>query len=454
MSLDRGSEQAPEITGVEMLVDGFRRAEKPESGFRVGMEHEKIGLVAADLSPLPYSGPASIEAVFQVLVDRFGFERFKEGEDTIALVKEGTSVSLEPGGQLELSGATLRDIFATCTELTEHRDITRALGDELGILWLGVGHRPFATKEQVQWVPKTRYRIMRRYLPTRGSMGLDMMLQTGTVQSNFDYSSEEDFVHKMRAATAVSSIVSAIYCNASIVEGKTIGWTSWRQRIWRDVDPDRSGILHFVFDGDFGYRRYVEWALDVPMFFIRRGGGYVGEIAGTPFRHFLERGFEGHRATLADWSDHLTTLFPEVRAKGYIEVRGADCCDKDLNCAHPALWKGILYDRTACDAALALGGDLSRAERDQLLTDVARDGLDARARGRSMLDLAKELVAIARDGLVRQRPGEHPDMTEAPFLDPIRHVLDRGKSPGKIAAELWDGEFAHDRHKLVEYYRF
>ena len=454
MSLDRGSEQSPEVTGVDMLVDTFRRAEKAPEAFRVGMEHEKIGLVAADLSPLPYSGPASIEAVFERLVDRYGFERFKEGEDTIALVKAGTSVSLEPGGQLELSGATLRDIFATCTELTEHRDLTRALGDELGILWLGVGHRPFATKDQVQWVPKTRYRIMRKYLPTRGSMGLDMMLQTGTVQSNFDYASEEDFVLKMRAATAVSSIVSAIYANASIVEGKTVGWASWRQRIWRDVDPDRSGILHFVFDPDFGYRRYIEWALDVPMFFIRRGGSYVGEIAGTPFRHFLENGWDGTRARLSDWNDHLTTLFPEVRAKGYIEVRGADCCDKDLNCAHPALWKGILYDRTACEQALELAGAWTREEREASLTDVARDGLGAKVRGRTLLELAWDLFAISRDGLIRQRPGEHPDMTEAPFLDPIRRVLQSGKSPGTIAAELWDGEFQHDKHKLVEHYRF
>ncbi len=454
MSLDKGSEQAPEITGVDMLVESFQRAEKPEEKFRVGMEHEKIGLIAADLTPLPYSGPASIESVFRVLVERLGFERFKEGDDTIALVKEGTSVSLEPGGQLELSGAILKDIFATCSELTEHRDLTRELGDELGILWLGVGHRPFATKEQVQWVPKTRYRIMRTYLPTRGSMGVDMMLQTGTVQSNFDYASEEDFVRKVRTATAVTSIVSAIYANAAIVEGKTVGWTSWRQRIWRDVDPDRSGLLHFVFDPDFGYRRYVEWALGVPMFFIRRSGYYVGEIAGTPFRTFLQRGWDGTRATMADWNDHLTTLFPEVRAKGYIEVRGADCCDKDLNCAHPALWKGILYDREACDAAWELGRHWTRDERETLLVDVARHGLDATVRGRSVLDLARELLAIASAGLVRQMPGNHPDTTEAPFLDPIGAVLERGKSPGRVAADLWDGEFAHDKHRLVEHYRF
>lgn len=437
-----------------MLVDLMRRAEKREGCVRVGMEHEKIGLVAADLSPLPYSGPASIESVFRILVERFGFERFLEGEDTIALVKAGTSVSLEPGCQLELSGAILKDIFETCQELTEHRDLTRAVGDELGILWLGVGHRPFATKDQVHWVPKTRYRIMRQYLPTRGSMGLDMMLQTGTVQSNFDFSSEEDFVRKMRAAMAVTSIVSAIYANAAIVEGKTIGWASWRQRIWRDMDPDRSGLLHFVFDPDFGYRRYVEWALDVPMFFIRRGGHYVDGVTGTPFRKFLESGWEGAHATLSDWNDHLTTLFPEVRAKGYIEVRGADCCDRDLNCAHPALWKGLLYDRQATDAAWELGRHWTRAEREQLLWDVARHGLDARVRDESMLELARELLAIAREGLVRQRPGVHPDMTEAPFLDPIGAVLERGKSPGRVAAELWDGEFAHDRHRLVEHYRF
>ncbi len=455
MTLDNRPEDTPEISGIDDLLGIFAAAEKPENEFRVGMEHEKIGLLEDTLEPVPYFGTRSIEAVLKQLIDRLGFVPVKEhGKDIIALVKAGTAISLEPGGQLELSGAVLENNHQTCRELTEHRDITRKLGEDLGIIWLGVGHTPFASKEQISWVPKTRYDIMRRYLSTRGKRALDMMLRTGTVQANFDWSNEADMVLKMRAATSVTSIVSAIYANSAIVEGKTTGWVSERQRIWLSVDRDRCGLLTFVFDDDFGYRRYVEWALDVPMFFIRRDGRYVESVTGMPFRTFLEHGHDGHRARISDWEDHLTTLFPEVRLKAYLEVRGADCCDRDMNCAFPALWKGLLYDRDSTEAACALTKDWSIPDRQQALIDVARHGLGASVRGRPMRDLAHELVDIARDGLAAQQALNAHGKDETEFLVPIDEVVEDGRSPGQVAAKLWEGEARGNIRRLVEHYRF
>jgi glutamate--cysteine ligase len=454
MSLDNRPEDAPEIDGIDALVDGLRAAETPRERFRVGMEHEKIGLLEEDLSPVPYHGDRSIATVLRLLSERRGFTPYYEGDHVIALTKAGTAISLEPGGQLELSGAVLESNHQTCRELTEHRDFTRTIGDELGILWLGVGHTPFARRDEIFWVPKARYGIMKRYLPARGDRALDMMLRTGTVQANYDWSDEADMVRKMRAATAVTSLVSAIYANAAIVEGEVTGWVSERQRSWLSVDPDRCGLPTFVFDEDFGYRRWVEWALDVPMFFIRREGRYVEGVAGMPFRTFLEKGFEGMRARISDWEDHLTTLFPEVRLKAYLEVRGADCCDRDLNCALPALWKGLLYDDEATDAALALTRSWSLEGRRQLVADVARLGLGASVDGHRVLDLCRELVEIAREGLASQRALNDLGEDETKFLGPIDRLLDGGKSPGQIAAEKWTGALGRDPRKLAEHYRF
>ncbi len=454
MTLDNRPEDAPEITSIDELEDHLRAAEKPPSAFRVGMEHEKIGLLEDTLQPVPFSGTRSIEAVLKMLVDRFGFSSYTENSDLVALTKADTTISLEPGGQFELSGAVLENNHQTCRELNDHRDITRAIGDELGIIWLGVGHTPFARRDEISWVPKKRYSIMRRYLSKRGERALDMMLRTGTVQANYDWSDEADMVLKVRTASAVTSIVSAIYANSAIIEGKTTGWASERQRVWLSVDPDRCGLPTFVFDEDFGYRRYVEWALDVPMFFIRRGGKYLDNVTGMPFRHFLEHGHEGHRARHSDWEDHLTTLFPEVRLKAYIEVRGADCCDRELNCAYPALWKGLLYHPPAAEAACELTSDWSELEREEALVEVARHGLTAKVNGRSINDLARELTDIAHQGLVDQRSLNDHGEDETKFLEPIYSLIEQGKSPGAIAAELWSGEMREEPRALVDYYRF
>ena len=454
MSLDPLTESTEEIQSLDQLVELHRASETPAEELRVGMEHEKIGLLEGSLQPVPYEGPRSISAIFQALVERFDFEPHYEGEKIIALKKDGTHVSLEPGGQLELSGAVLHNNHETCAELKAHRDLAHAVGDELGIAWLGIGHTPFATREEISWMPKGRYAIMRRYLPTRGERGLDMMLRTGTVQANFDYLDEADMAQKMRVAMAVSPLVSAIYANSPLVEGKATGWVSERQRIWTDVDPDRTGVLPFVFRDDFGYQDYVEWALDVPMFFIRRGGRYLDGVTGTPFRTFWERGFEGHRATLTDWQDHLTTLFPEVRLKGYIEVRSADCGSRLLNCAFPALWKGLLYDREAAEAAWALCRGIDPDTHRELIRDVAKIGLRAEAKGRPVLGLVQELVEISAEGLRRQGALDDKGRDERFYLDSVRAVLERGESPGETLVRSWEGELGRDPKALVEHLRF
>ncbi len=446
-------ESTPLIEGVDDLVETFRRGEKPADRFRVGMEHEKIGLDASTLEPIPYFGQRGIEAVLR-RGEVLGFEPLEEDGHIVGLARDGTSVTLEPGGQLELSGAILHNNHETCRELTEHAFLAHGIGDELGIVWIGGGHHPFARRQAVPWMPKARYRVMRDYLPRRGQRALDMMQLTCTVQANFDYASEEDMVRKMRAALSVTSLVSALYANSPLREGKPTGWVSERQRIWLDVDPDRTGLCPFVFDEDFGYRRWVEWALDVPMFFLRRGGKTLGGICGTPFRRFLEEGFEGHRAHVGDFEDHLTTLFPEVRLKGYIEVRGADGCRRELNCALPALWKGILYDAEACAAATELMADTDPATREALRRAVARDGLQAVVGEVRVLERARELLHISAEGLRRQAALDENGRDERVYLDPLAELVEAGESPGHRLLALWEGAWQRRPEALVAHCRF
>lgn len=453
MSLDSPDIDDAPVCHPEDLLRPLRAGEKPRDAFRVGMEHEKLGLLEDTLEPVPYFGERSISRVLDILVEQEGFEPFYEGDHIIALKRAGTHISLEPAGQLELSGAVLPDNHATCVELTQHRDLTHEVGEALDIVWLGLGHQPFARREDLHWVPKKRYEVMKSYLPTRGGRALDMMLRTGTVQANFDYQDEADLSRRMTAAMRVSPIASALYANSPIVEGKTTGWVSERQRIWTDVDPDRTGFLDFIVRGDFGYRDWVEWALDVPMFFIRREGRYLQDVTGVPFREFMNKGAGGHVATMSDWQDHLTTLFPEVRVKSYLEVRGADCANRDLNCAFPALWKGVLYDEDATAAATALG-DFSLETLELARRDVAKDGLEAKIGPHRAVDLARELLRISREGLRREHALNSRGQDETKFLDPLDELVDGGRSPGRILAELWDGEWAHDKRKLVEYTRF
>ena len=429
----------------------------PVGDFRIGTEHEKIGLHDDDLSPVAFEGTRGIGALLERIAScEDGWERIYEEDRVIALVREGASITLEPGGQLELSGAPLRTIHETCSEFNSHLALMKRVSEPLGIVWLGLGIHPFHAVEQLPIMPKERYRIMRRYLPTRDSMGLVMMFATATVQANFDFESEADMVEKMRVANAVSPVVSAIFANASLSERRANGFVSRRLEAWEHTDPDRTGLLPLVFEPDFGYRRYVDWALDVPMFFIVRDGEYLPAHSLT-FRKFMNEGHAEVRATLKDFDLHLTTLFPDVRLKQIIEVRGADAVPRELTCSLPALWKGILYDAEARAAAWELVAravdpklEVLRAAR----AEVARQGLGARFGERPILEVARELAEISRSGLRRIAHAGTVDSDETAYLDPIFEQLELGKSPGQVVLERWEGEWAQSRDRLVDYARY
>jgi glutamate--cysteine ligase len=329
----------------------------------------------------------------------------------------------------------------------------RRVSEPLGIVWLSLGIDPIHALGEAPRMPKARYAIMRDYLPTRGELALDMMHLTATVQANFDWLDERDMVAKLRMAFAVSPIVSAIFANASIAAGKPSGFVSRRLHIWRFTDPDRCGTPAFVFEPGFGYERWVDWALDVPMFFVVRDGRYL-PARGLSFRAFVERGYEGQRATLGDFDRHLTTLFPDVRLKRVIEVRGADAVPPGLICALPALWKGLLYDDEASAAAAELAADWSREEREAASEVVARAGLRARIGERSILALAQQLVAISSEGLRRIGAAGQLDLDERGFLEPIRAQLALGKSPGEVVLERWEGAWDRSPARLIEYARY
>jgi len=440
-------------TPVESLADliaFLASGEKPRERFRVGTEHEKIGFTAGG-KPVPYEGANGIAALLEAIAQADGWERGFDNGKLIALKKNGASITLEPGGQFELSGAPLRTIFETDREIRAHLELVKRLSAPLGITWTSLAHHPVHDLSEIPRMPKTRYGLMRTYLPTRGELALHMMHLTATVQANMDFASEADMVRKLRAAMAVTPIVSAMFANSSLYLGKPSGFITRREHIWRHTDPDRCGLLPFVFEDGFGYERYARWALDVPMFFIVRDGVSLPAHTST-FRQFLARGFEGHRPTAADWDLHLTTLFHEVRLKRIIEVRGADCVP--FLSALPALWKGLLYDDTALDAAFDLAKDWSFAEREAALEDVARRGLAASAAGQPVLPLARELAAIASEGLRRIGHGDGPHPDERVLLDPLHAQLAKGRSLGEELVDAWEGDLHRDLNKLIAATRF
>jgi glutamate--cysteine ligase len=451
--LDTTAELEAPIEAVDQLVEFLRRSEKPPERWRVGTEHEKVGLWVPELRPVPYEGERGIAALLDAVAESDGWTRLREGEHLVALRKDGASVTLEPGGQLELSGAPLRTIHETCSEFQTHLAMMKRVCEPLGIVWLGLGMHPIHGVPEIPSMPKSRYRIMRSYLPARGSLSLEMMYATATVQANYDFSDEADMVAKMRTALAVSPIVSAIFANSSLSEGKANGFVSRRLHIWQHTDPERTGLLPFVFEPDMGYRRYIEWALDVPMFFFVREGSYH-PAGGMTFRRFLREGWGEQRATFADFDRHLTTLFPEVRLKHVIEVRGADAVPPGLTCSLPALWKGILYDADALEAAWRLVGDATQEEREAARSEVSRRGLAAHYAGRPMLELAGELARTASEGLRRIGHAGRRDPDESSFLDPVFEQLATGASPGQIVLERWEGEWQRSPDRLIEYARY
>jgi glutamate--cysteine ligase len=441
------------VGSVADLVAFARAGEKPRADWRVGTEHEKIGIRSSDLRRVPYEGEQGIAGILAALAAETGWREVREDGALIALEGEGASVTLEPGGQLELSGAPLRSIFETCGELSRHLEAVRKVSAPRGVVWLALGADPFHDVDETPRVPKARYAVMRRYLPTRGDLALHMMHLSATVQANFDYASEADMAAKLRTAMGVSPLVSALFANSPLHQRKASGFVSRRVHVWRHVDPDRCGMLSFVFEPGLGYEAYVQWALDVPMFFVLHAGEYR-PARGLTFRRFLAEGHDGRRANLQDWNLHLTTLFPEVRLKQFLEVRGADAVPPALTCALPALWKGILYDDAARDAAWRLVAGWSFAEREASLEAVARRGLAAEVAGRPVLPLARELVAIAREGLARIGDGRGGESDERGFLDPLGAIAESGRSPGDEVLAQWEGAWRDAPERLIEYARY
>lgn len=439
MSLDRRADSPQPIRGPGDLTGWFRARERPSSEWKVGLEHEKIGLLAGTRDPIPYAGPRGIAAVLRGF-GRWGYEPFEEEGNVIAAQCSGLTVSIEPGGQLELSGRPFQDVHAVAAELVRHQEKCHALAEELGLELLAVGYRPWGTPAAAEWCPKVRYRVMRPFLEARGALAADMMSMTGSAQASFDFGSERDMGEKLRAALAVQPAVVALFANSPVVQGRDSGWKSFRAHVWEAVDPARQGVPAFPFEAGFeddAYRRYAEWALDVPMIFLRREGLYR-QTGGRTFRTFLAEGLDGERATLSDWEDHLTTIFTDVRVKGVVEVRGADACDGPMTMALVAFWKGLLYDRSARAEAWELVRTLSLAERRALGAAAGRAGLAARLPdGRTLAELAATLVEISAAGLCRQRCCGQRGEDERVWLAPLVERARSGRSPADEALEAW-----------------
>jgi len=425
----------------QQLVEYLEAGCKPKAEWRLGTEHEKFGFTIDDLRPLPYAGKRGIRAMLEGLADQFGWQRVEEQGKVIALLGDtGATVSLEPGGQLELSGALLDNIHQTCDEVYTHLAQVKAIAEPLGIAFLGMGFQPKWGLNDAQWMPKGRYRIMREYMKKRGTLGQDMMSRTCTVQVNLDFSSEADMVRKFRVALALQPIATALFANSPFVEGKPCGFVSYRSHVWEDTDPDRTGMLPFVFDSSMGFERYVDYMLDVPMYFVYRNGEYL-DASGQSFRDFLAGTLPvlpGEKPNLQDWEDHLTTAFPEVRLKRYMEMRGADGGPWRKLCALPAFWAGLLYERGMLDAAWDLVHDWNMEERLQLRMDAPKLGLNAVIRNRTLQSLALEVLEMASNGLTTRDRLNASGENESGFLEPLFTAAQSGLTPAERKLALYD----------------
>ena len=430
------------ITSKHQLVEYFEAGSKPRTDWRIGTEHEKFVFDLKTLRTVSYEQPNGIGAVLRGL-QRFGWQPVEEHGNVIALTMDGCSITLEPGGQFELSGAPLRSIHETCAEVGKHLQQVKEVGGELGIGLLGMGMNPKWPREDTPWMPKGRYKIMRTQMERKGKLGIDMMIRTCTVQTNLDFASEADMVKKLRVSLALQPIATALFADSPFTDGKPNGFMSYRSHIWTDTDPDRCGMLPFVFEAGYGFERYVDWMLDVPMYFVYRDGKYL-DASGQSFRDFLQGklpALPGERPSIGDWADHLTTAFPEVRLKRFLEMRGADSGPWQRLCALPALWVGLLYDQQSLDAAWELCKGWSMAEREQLRADVPRAALKAMFRGRPVQALTKDVLAIARDGLRRRAVLDKKGRDESRFLDILDQIADSGRCPAEQKLALYEGSW-------------
>ncbi len=437
-----GGEGAP-IESLDQLTAYFAAGEKPDTAFRIGTEHEKFGFALGDHTPLPFraDGP-SVQKMLSGL-ERFGWQPVREGGELIALKRDGASITLEPGGQFELSGAPLETIHQTCAEVNSHLREVREVADEIGAGFLGLGFSPKWSLEETPMMPKARYGLMKAYMPKVGTMGHQMMFRSCTVQTNLDFSTEADMAKKFRVSLALQPLATALFANSPFKDGGLHGFLSYRAHVWTDTDNNRTGMLPFVFDEGFGYEQYRDWALDVPMYFVKRKGEYL-DATGKSFRDFLDGKLDvvpGEKPVLSDWEDHLSTVFPEVRLKTFLEMRGADSGPWNTLCALPAFWVGLLYDNTALDAAWDLVKDWTEAERDALRIGAAKTGLHTPFRDGTLQDIAREALAIARSGLrARARQNGHGE-SETLFLDDLDEIVRTGRTRAEDLIDHFKGEW-------------
>ena len=437
---------SPIIESRDQLIASFARGEKPADRWKIGTEHEKFVYSTADHHAPSWGEPGGIRALL-IELEQHGWKPVLEGGNLIALTGADGSVSLEPAGQFELSGAPLDNLHQTCAETGRHLEQVKAAGDKLGIGFLGLGMWPDKARSELPIMPKGRYGIMLNHMPRVGSMGLDMMLRTCTIQVNLDYASEADMVKKFRVGLALQPLATALFANSPFTEGKPNGMLSYRSHIWSDTDPARTGMLPFVFEDGFGYERYADYMLDVPMYFVYREGRYI-DAAGLSFRDFLTGDLSvlpGEKPTLDDWNDHLSTAFPEVRLKTFLEMRGADGGPWNRICALPAFWVGLLYDQGALDAAWDLVKHWTLDERQALRDSVPKLGLDAPiAGGRTLRAIAGDVLDIAGAGLTARARTNAAGDTENGFLDPLREIVRSGKVPAQRLLDRYHGDWHGD----------
>lgn len=460
MSTKEAGATSPTIEGYDDLVQWIADGEKPERDWRIGTEHEKFVFHTEDLSPVPYEGPRGIKALMEAMIAEFGWEAIKEGETTIALKRSNggqtETISLEPGGQFELSGAPLATLHETCAEAGEHLRECLRIGEELGIGFLGVGFSPNWKLDQIPTMPKKRYQVMTRYMPEVGSRGHDMMYRTCTIQVNLDFDSEADMVKKLRVSLALQPLATALFASSPFEEGGLNGMKSLRSAVWRDTDGNRTGMLPFAFEDGMGYQRYVDYALDVPMYFVYRDGEYI-DVAGASFRDFLEgrlAKLPGEKPTIEDWSDHLTTLFPEVRLKRFLEMRGADGGPWRRICALPAFWVGLLYDPGALDQAYELVRTWSAEERQTLRNQVPELGLQTKFRGGTLQDVAREAAKISAAGLKARGRLNSKGNDETTFLDFIEEAAASGRVPADELLARYHNSWKGDVNRIYSEYAF
>ena len=446
------------IEHIDQLAEYLAEGCKPREQWRIGTEHEKFGYCKDTHKPLPYEGERGIRVMLEGLRDRHNWAPVEEGGKLIGLEKDGANVSLEPGGQLELSGAPVETIHETCDEVNVHLREVKDVADDIGVGFIGLGAAPEWTHEDMDLMPKGRYKLMNEYMTKVGMMGRAMMRRTCTVQVNLDFSSEADMAQKMRVAVALQPVATALFANSPFFEGKVNGHKSWRSRVWRDLDLARTGMIPFVFDEGFGFEAWVQYALDVPMYFVYRDGKYIDAL-GMSFRDFMAgklAALPGETPTLSDWADHLTTAFPEARTKQFIEMRGADGGPWRRLCALPAFWVGLMYDQASLDAAWDLVKGWDAETREALRVAASVDGLQAQVGNIKMHDLAREAVAFSEAGLkARARSGAGglvPDETH--FLNALKESIETGKTPADELLDCYNGEWAGDLSRIYAEYSY